>query len=91
MYESRCGVRCNTCERKEKVNCKGCVNMEKPFWGGECEVKSCCEEKKLRHCGECIMFPCEMLSNLGKEFGYTDSLPRISALREWRQETRGQK
>ena len=25
MFESRCGVRCNICERKEKVNCKGCL------------------------------------------------------------------
>ena len=91
MYESRCGVRCSACERREKVKCKGCVKMEKPFWGGVCEVKSCCEDKKLHHCGECIMFPCEMLSNLGKEQGYNDSMSRIAALREWRQEGRASK
>ena len=47
MFESRCGVCCNSCERREKVNCNGCVNMEKPFWGGECGVKKCCEEREL--------------------------------------------
>ncbi|MBU3227343.1 hypothetical protein [Clostridium algidicarnis] len=29
MFESRCGVCCNSCERKEKVNCKGCPNMRR--------------------------------------------------------------
>ncbi|MCP5456227.1 MAG: DUF3795 domain-containing protein, partial [Thermotogae bacterium] len=51
MYKS--GVLCNSCERKEKVKCSGCINMEKPFWGGECKVKSCCESKGLNFCGEC--------------------------------------
>ncbi len=30
MFESRCGVCCESCERREKVHCKGCINMEKP-------------------------------------------------------------
>ncbi|QZY56916.1 DUF3795 domain-containing protein [Crassaminicella profunda] len=64
MFESRCGVCCNNCTRKEQVNCSGCTKMKIPFWGGECLVKSCCENKKLNHCGECDIFPCEMLSNL---------------------------
>ena len=55
MYESRCGVCCDSCERKEAVHCSGCLNMEKPFWGGLCGVKACCEEKKLNHCGECTV------------------------------------
>ena len=28
MYESRCGVCCNSCERKEAVHCTGCLTME---------------------------------------------------------------
>ena len=36
MFESRCGVCCNSCERKEQVHCKGCTEMKQPFWGGEC-------------------------------------------------------
>lgn len=82
MFESRCGVCCNTCERKEVVKCMGCPDMEKPFWGGVCEVKSCCEGKELNHCGECQVFPCEMLQNMGKDQGF-DPLPKIERCREW--------
>ncbi len=87
MFESRCGVLCNSCERKEMVKCKGCVNIEKPFWGGECGVKACCEDKKLKHCGVCESFPCDMLSSMGKEFGY-DPAPRLEALRKWAAESK---
>lgn len=85
MYQSRCGVNCNDCQRKEKVGCKGCLNMEKPFWGGVCEVKACCESKKLNHCGMCDLFPCEMEANLGREQGF-DPEPRLRHCEEWRKE-----
>ncbi|WP_411955998.1 hypothetical protein [Clostridium sp. FP1] len=45
MFESRCGVCCSRCVQKEKVNCKGCLNMSAPFWGGVCGVKTCSELK----------------------------------------------
>lgn len=32
MIESRCGILCYECEYKEKVNCKGCTDIKKPFW-----------------------------------------------------------
>ena len=82
MFESRCGVACKSCERKEKINCRGCIQMAKPFWGGECEVKSCCESKGLDHCGVCTDFACETLSNMGKEQGY-DPQPRLDRCKEW--------
>ena len=82
MFESRCGVLCNSCERKEQVHCKGCINMPDPFWGGECKVKSCCEDRTLHHCGECMDFPCLMLSNMGKKQGY-DSAAKIKQCKLW--------
>lgn len=82
MFESRCGVECNSCERKAKGICKGYLVMDKPFWGGECKVKSCCEGKKLNHCGECKEFPCTMLQNMGKDQGF-DPLPKIERCRQW--------
>jgi len=85
MFESRCGVCCKVCERKEKVKCNGCIHMEKPFWGGTCGVKSCCEAKGLNHCGECEEFPCELLSNMGKEQGY-DPMLKIEQCRIWKNE-----
>lgn len=82
MFESRCGVRCNSCERKERVNCKGCINMEAPFWGGVCQVKTCCETRGLNHCGECGAFPCAMLSTMGIEEGF-DPAPKLAQCRKW--------
>ena len=85
MFESRCGVCCESCERREKVHCKGCINMEKTVWGGVCEVKVCCEGKELNHCGECPDFPCTMLAEMGKDQGY-DPEPRLTQCRKWAEE-----
>ena len=82
MFESRCGVCCNSCDRKAEVNCKGCLYIDKPFWGGECEVKSCCEAKGLNHCGECAEFPCKIAASMGIEYGY-DPKPRLDNCRKW--------
>ena len=85
MFQSRCGVCCDSCERKQDVNCRGCINMETPFWGGVCGVKSCCESKGLNHCGECDEFPCEMLSTMGVEEGFNPA-PRLEQCRKWAHE-----
>lgn len=85
MCESRCGVCCSRCERKGELGCNGCVNMDKPFWGGECGVKGCCEGKNLNHCGECSEFPCTTLSTMGVEQGF-DPEPKIKQCRIWVQE-----
>lgn len=82
MFESRCGVCCDSCERKEKVSCNGCIKMKAPFWGGECGVKSCCEKKGLDHCGLCPAFPCEMALSMGKEMGF-DPAPRLEQCKRW--------
>ena len=83
MYESRCGVCCNQCERKEQVHCTGCTSMKQPFWGGVCQVKTCCEDKGLDHCGLCREFPCEMLANMGRDQGF-DPAPKLEMLKKWR-------
>ena len=59
MIESRCGLLCSQCGYREQMDCPGCVHMSKPFWGESCPVKSCCEGKEHRHCGECASFPCD--------------------------------
>lgn len=82
MFESRCGVLCNDCQRRDQVNCSGCTQMERPFWGGECGVKTCCEGKGLDHCGLCEQFPCQMLASMGVEQGH-DPAPRLAILRHW--------
>lgn len=82
MYESRCGICCSQCGRREEVHCGGCTEMEKPFWGGECSVKSCCEQRELRHCGECPEFPCDTVASMGADQGF-DPAPRLVMCRKW--------
>lgn len=45
--ESRCGILCSKCNWKQTEKCKGCANIDNPFWG-VCPVKSCCDGKKIR-------------------------------------------
>ena len=86
MIESRCGILCGKCEYKERTGCKGCVHMEKPFWGESCPVKSCCEEKGHAHCGQCPAFPCEVLHQFAYDPKQGDDGLRIEQCRKWRGE-----
>lgn len=36
MIESRCVILCAECEYREPMECNGCVNILKPFWGEQC-------------------------------------------------------
>ena len=83
MVESRCGILCGECEYKEKTGCKGCVNIQKPFWGEQCSVKSCCEERGDAHCGMCDEFPCELLIQYSYDESQGDSGKRIVQCRCW--------
>ncbi len=65
--ESRCGIICSKCSWQKDKKCKGCAGIDNPFWGN-CPVKTCCEEKKQEHCGECREFPCTQL----QEFAYAE-------------------
>ena len=83
MIESRCGLCCSSCEYREKMNCKGCVLMTKPFWGDVCSVKSCCEEKKHEHCGLCPDFPCDLLKQFAYDKEQGDDGKRIEQCKIW--------
>lgn len=39
MMESRCGILCSECAYREQMGCAGCVQIQKPFWGGELSTK----------------------------------------------------
>jgi hypothetical protein len=86
VIESRCGILCNECNYKEEVNCKGCLNIDKPFWGEQCPLKSCCEEKSFLHCGECDIFPCELLEKFSYDQEQGDDGKRIEQCRKWMKE-----
>ena len=83
MIESRCGILCGECGYRESMGCKGCVNIEKPFWGDACPVKSCCEGKGLENCGMCEAFPCELLNSFAYDKEHGDDGKRITQCRKW--------
>ncbi len=84
MIESRCGLLCSDCSFHETMDCKGCMNMDKPFWADSCPVKSCCEKKGLQHCGECDEFVCDLLHTFAYDMEQSDNGARIEQCKKWR-------
>lgn len=83
MVESRCGILCGECEHRVPMNCKGCIHIEKPFWGESCPIKSCCETREQEHCGQCKDFPCELLKQFAYDKNQGDDGKRIKQCRCW--------
>lgn len=83
MIESRCGIKCSECEYKEQMNCPGCMEIKKPFWGDSCPLKSCSEERKLSNCGHCKEFPCEVLKQFAYDKEQGDEGARIEQCKSW--------
>lgn len=83
MVESRCGILCSECTYRVPMQCNGCINIVKPFWGESCPVKSCCENKGLEHCGACDKFPCDILTKFSYDKEQGDNGKRILQCREW--------
>jgi len=82
MVESRCGIVCSECTFKEKKGCKGCVNIDNPFWGN-CIIKTCCESKSLNNCGESSEFPCDNLKSFSYDKEQGDNGKRIEQCKSW--------
>lgn len=83
MIESRCGLECSKCEYREQMNCKGCIDIHKPFWGEACPVKNCCEDNKIKNCGECSRFPCDLLHQFAYDEKQGDNGKRIEQCKKW--------
>ena len=83
--QSRCGILCSGCKYKEMFGCKGCVNIDRPFWGS-CELKDCCEDKGYETCGECRKFPCDALKSFAYDPKEGDGGRRIDQCRSWAEE-----
>lgn len=90
MIESRCGILCSQCEYRESMNCEGCTNISKPFWGDSCPVKACCEGRGHEHCGQCSVFPCALLTQFAYDVGQGDNGKRIETCRAWAGKIQGE-
>jgi len=64
------------------MNCAGCTNIDKPFWGN-CDVKVCCEKRGYEYCGSCPEFPCETLKEMSYAEEEGDNGKRIETCRMW--------
>lgn len=38
--------------------CQGCRGERSACWSDNCELRSCCTDRGLTHCGQCGDFPC---------------------------------
>ena len=65
------------------MNCEGCTNIDKPFWGDSCPVKDCCERRGHEHCGQCSEFPCSLLTQFAYDIEQGDNGKRIETCRGW--------
>ncbi|MCI8623105.1 MAG: DUF3795 domain-containing protein [Provencibacterium sp.] len=85
QIESRCGILCSDCE----FDCPGCTQIEKPFWGESCPVKSCAEQAGLSHCGQCEKFPCPLLNGFAYDPEQGDDGKRIRQCAQWLEKEKG--
>ena len=83
MVESRCGIVCSECDFFREKTCAGCTAIDKPFWGEFCPVKSCCEGRRYKHCGQCEDFPCKLLNQFAYDKEQGDEGKRIETCRTW--------
>ena len=84
MIQSRCGILCEECHYKEEARCRGCINITKPFCDDSCPLKSCCEEKNIEHCGQCGIFPCELLISFAYDKEQGDEGKCIEQCKCWK-------
>lgn len=88
MCCSKCGMICSECSRREEFGCSGCNEMSSGYWGEKCEIKECCEAKKLEHCGLCLDFPCEMLREITYDEELGDDGERLLNAKKWADESK---
>ena len=83
MVESRCGILCSEYKKNMKCgDCIGCIDTDNPCWG-ECDIKKCCENKKLEHCGLCDNFPCDELVSMSYSESEGDNGKRVEQCQKW--------
>ena len=82
MPLARCGLECEICEYREKMNCAGCHECNaKVFWG-ECPIALCSINKGLENCSTCEDFPCQKLKDFAYDPKQGDNGLRIENLKK---------
>lgn len=79
--DSYCGLSCENCEFREKMNCGGCIATGGRPFHGHCDVAACAVGKKRPFCGDCAEFPCETLKAYSFDPVHGDNGARIENVR----------
>ena len=77
LFDTYCGLKCSTCEIKERKNCGGCIATKGKPYHGNCEIANCAISKNRRWCGECGEIPCETLKKYSFDKEHGDNGARI--------------
>ncbi|MBY8982297.1 MAG: DUF3795 domain-containing protein [Candidatus Lokiarchaeota archaeon] len=82
---SYCGIYCGACPGFHKGRCNGCRSVKtksKPKRRCGYNIRNCCEDKKLKYCGQCEQYPCFKINKLinsqkgRKEYDYRHNIPK---------------
>lgn len=79
IFDTYCGLCCETCNHKEEFHCGGCIATEGNPFHGNCQVAECAKSKHIRFCGECEGFPCDLLISFSNDEEHGD-MPKGSRI-----------
>ncbi|MFW9845835.1 MAG: DUF3795 domain-containing protein [Candidatus Thorarchaeota archaeon] len=63
MKLNPCGHVCDICpsyQGKDGHHCSGCLDSKGKPWWGSCKLFECANKRRVRHCGDCTDFPCDL-------------------------------
>lgn len=68
-----------------KIRCDGCrSDRHKHHWSPDCGILQCCVyERRLEFCDQCTDFPCQALTDWGKEFKHhAEAVARLKEMKK---------
>lgn len=80
MKFALCGLDCSQCGSFQNKECNGCHTMNGTSIYGRCEWYHCCKDKKLEHCGQCDIFPCDGLKSALEMVGGLSAIENLKSL-----------
>ena len=56
MAFAYCGLDCEICDYRERMNCPGCKACGGEMFWGKCSIAACCITKQIENCSKCDQF-----------------------------------
>jgi hypothetical protein len=51
----------------DQINCEGCKESAVAHWSPNCKIMLCARSKKINHCFQCEEYPCEKITEFGRD------------------------